>query len=119
MTDDRQSTGVEHETEEQASGGGAIGTVVGATIGPFGAALGTVVDDTRFALKLSVGGVSAGDTTDPGAGTSGTGIDPDATTVEIADADGPDSGAADQRADPDAVDGDDVDSEAPGTNDED
>ena len=53
MTENTQSTEIDGD---EARGRGPIGTVVGATLGPFGAAVGTVVDDTRFALMLSVGG---------------------------------------------------------------
>jgi hypothetical protein len=75
MTENTQST----ETDgDESRGRGPIGTVVGATLGPFGAAVGTVVDDTRFALKLSVGGTGSG----------GGGVDRvESTTIEIEDAD--------------------------------
>jgi hypothetical protein len=69
MTEHTQST------DEQSRRRGPIGTVIGATLGPFGAAVGTVVDDTRFALKLSVGG--GGGASDGAEG----------TTIEVEDAD--------------------------------
>jgi hypothetical protein len=53
---------------------GPIGTIVGATLGPLGAAVGTVVDEDRFAFKLSVGTDA-----DEGGGMA------DATTIEIED----------------------------------
>jgi len=53
MTENTQSTETDGDVGRDR---GPIGTVVGATLGPFGAAIGTLVDDTRFALKLSVGG---------------------------------------------------------------
>jgi len=75
MTEHTQST----ETDgDEGRGRGPIGTVVGATLGPFGAAVGTVVDDTRFALKLSVGGTGSGGSRDHDSG--------DGTTIEIEDA---------------------------------
>ena len=75
MTEHTQST----ETDgDEDRGRGTIGTVVGATLGPFGAAVGTVVDDTRFALKLSVGGTGSGG----GASDGALGTD-----VEVEDAD--------------------------------
>ena len=74
MPENTQST----ETDgDESRGRGPIGTVVGATLGPFGAAVGTVVDDTRLALKLSVGGTGSG----------GDGVDRvESTTIEIQDA---------------------------------
>ena len=54
MTEHTQST------DEKGRRRGPIGTVVRATVGPLGAAAGTVVDGTRFALKLSVGGTGSG-----------------------------------------------------------
>jgi hypothetical protein len=59
---------------DDGRGRGPVGTVVGATFGSLGAAVGTVVDDTRFALKLSVGG--GGGASDGAEG----------TTIEIEDA---------------------------------
>ena len=74
MTEHTRST----ETDGDAGRGrGPIGTVVGATLGPFGAAVGTVVDDTRFALKLSVGGTGSG---------GGASDVAESTTIEIEDA---------------------------------
>jgi hypothetical protein len=54
---------------------GPIGTMVGATLGPLGAAVGTVVNEDRFAFKLSVGTGANDDD----------GMD-DATTIEIEEA---------------------------------
>lgn len=117
MTDERQSSDAEREADEERTGG-AIGTVVGATIGPFGAALGTVVDDTTFALKLSMGGArsAAGSGPDGAAAragdASGEPLAADATTIEIEDAEpveaDSDEGksATDDGADPEATDGD-------------
>ena len=62
---------------DEARGRGPIGTVVGARLGRFGAAVGTVVDDTRFALKLSVGGTGFGGGSSDGA---------EGTTIDIEDA---------------------------------
>jgi len=73
---------------------GAIGAVIGGTLGPVSATVATVataVDDTRFALRLSVGGTMFG---------GGTGYDSsEGTSIEIEDADevctdeGPDGAA--------------------------
>ena len=71
MTENTQSTETDGDVGRDR---GPIGTVVGATLGPFGAAFGTVVDDTRFALKLSAGG--GGGASDGAVG----------TTIEIEDA---------------------------------
>jgi hypothetical protein len=75
MTENPQST----ETDaDERRGRGPIGTVVGATLGQFGAAVGTVVDDTRLALKLSVGGRGSGGSPDRDSG--------EGTTIDIEDA---------------------------------
>jgi hypothetical protein len=81
MTENTQST------DEQGRRRGPIRSVVGATLGPFGAAVGTIVDDTRFALKLSVGGTGSGGSGDHDSG--------EGTTIEIEDADEWTDGASD------------------------
>jgi len=57
-----------------------VGIAIGSTLGPFSAAVGSVVSEDRFAFKLSVG---AGDNGDADDGFD----DADATTIEIEDAD--------------------------------
>ncbi|MFQ3319007.1 MAG: hypothetical protein ACI8UR_001061 [Natronomonas sp.] len=64
MTDD--------ETRDRST---PIGTVLGATFGPFGAAIGSVVDENRFAMTVSFGA---------GAMDDDDGLD-DATAIEIED----------------------------------
>lgn len=74
----------EREYEARADGStnrrgsrGPVGTVLGWTFGPFGAAVGSVVDENRFAFKLSIGaGGDRGRTDDRDRG----------TTIEIDDA---------------------------------
>jgi len=89
MTEDTRSDSADNRGARR----GPIGTVVGATLGPFGAAVGTVVDETRFALRLSVGTGAGG----RGGSESAAGR---ATTIDIedprnADADRTSSSAAD------------------------
>ncbi|PSQ42757.1 hypothetical protein BRD07_02995 [Halobacteriales archaeon QS_9_68_42] len=60
---------------------GAVGAVLGATLGPLEAAIGGVIDGTRFALGLSVGVDAAGDDA-----ADAPAIDEDATTIRMADA---------------------------------
>ncbi|MUV86680.1 hypothetical protein GJ631_08895 [Natronomonas sp. CBA1123] len=55
-----------------------VGIAIGSTLGPFSAAVGSVVSEDRFAFKLSVG---AGRDDDDGFD------DADATTIKIEDAD--------------------------------
>jgi hypothetical protein len=56
---------LEDMTEDDSRGRGdqsnPIGTVFGATFGPFGAAVGSVVSEDRFAFKFSVGTGANGD----------------------------------------------------------
>lgn len=53
-----------------------IGTMIGASLGPLGAAVGTVVDENRLAVTFSIGTNADDDD----------GMD-DATTIEIEDSD--------------------------------
>jgi len=70
VTDDRQDAASEGDDRRS---GGPIGTVLGAALGPFGAAVGGVVDENRFAVTFSVGtGATSG-------------RDDEATTIEIED----------------------------------
>lgn len=105
MSEDTQSTGTEGTDRRR----GPVGTVVGATLGPVGAALGTVVDDTRFALTFSVG--MGADRTD-GDGTTGRGPDR-GTTIEIDGAEG--GGAASSDSGPGGAAEDASDAAAGGT----
>lgn len=78
MTDDTDAPETERETRRRR---GPIGTVLGATLGPFGAAIGTVIDEDRVALTFSLGtGAGSGDEN------GGTTLASDATTIEIEDA---------------------------------
>jgi hypothetical protein len=61
---------------------GPVGTMVGATLGPLGAAVGTVVDENRLAFKFSIG--TNADDDDGGA---------DATSIEIEDSEAKAEGA--------------------------
>jgi hypothetical protein len=70
-----------------------VGIAIGSTLGPFSAAVGSVVSEDRFAFKLSVGAGNNGDGDD--------GFDDaDATTIEIENADG----ETDEKADEDTED---------------
>lgn len=71
-------------SDEQSSSTGPIGTVLGATLGPFGAAVGSVVDENRFGLRFAFG---SGASTDESADSSDAG-----TTIEIEDSEGGDDG---------------------------
>jgi hypothetical protein len=67
-----------------------VGIAIGSTLGPFSAAVGSVVSEDRFAFKLSVG-----------AGSDDDGFDEDnAATIEIEDADD----ETDEKADEDTED---------------
>ncbi|MEF8807128.1 hypothetical protein [Natronomonas sp.] len=72
---------------------GPIGTMIGASLGPLGAAVGTVVDENRFALKFSIGTNADDDD----------GMD-DATTIEIEDSDEEKADAEGEEAETDAED---------------
>ncbi|WP_254839239.1 hypothetical protein [Natronomonas marina] len=69
MTDDRRRTDGDGHRERDDRPAGPVGAVLGATLGPFGAAVGGVVDANRLAVKLSVG--------------TGADADDDGTTIEI------------------------------------
>lgn len=53
--DERSQERSEERWAERDRTGGPIGTIVGWSLGPFGAAIGGVVDANRFALKVSFG----------------------------------------------------------------
>jgi hypothetical protein len=72
---------------ERRTASDPVGTMLGLTFGPFGAAVGSVVDSDRFAMKFSFG-TGARDAA------RGDGLE-DATTVEIVDASDADSTATD------------------------
>jgi hypothetical protein len=86
MTEHTQSTETDGDEDRVR---GPIGTVVGATFGPLGAAAGTVVGETRFALKLSVGGTGSGGGASDGAlGTNIEVEDADESSVDRTEGDG-------------------------------
>lgn len=74
--DERDQKRSEERLDERGRTGGPIGTVIGWSLGPFGAAIGGVVDADRFALKVSVGADRNLD---------GTVRTADGTTIEIED----------------------------------
>ena len=82
------------ETERRRPAGGPVGTVLGLTVGPFGAAVGSLVDGDRFAFKFAfgAGGVDAGGPDRDGGGRDG--LD-EAVTVEVEDPAGRDADARD------------------------
>lgn len=82
------------KSRDREESGGPIGTMVGATLGPLGAAVGTVVDEDRFALKFSIG-TNANDDD---------GMD-DATTIEIVDSE-------EEKADAEEAEGEEAETDA-------
>lgn len=88
----REQAGGRERDGDRRSTTGPFGTMLGATFGPVGAAVGSVVDETRVAFTFSVGtGVGASGADDGDRGDDG--LD-DPATIEIEDVgDGKKSGA--------------------------
>jgi hypothetical protein len=82
-TDERRTTESDGERSHGDRSAGPVGTVLGATLGPFGAAIGVVVDEDRFAVRVPV---------DAG-GRAGPGTDDGATAIEITDPESDATGA--------------------------
>jgi hypothetical protein len=98
MTDDRQDAA--REGDDRRSGG-PIGTVLGATLGPFGAAVGGVVDENRFAVTLSVGTGATGERDDEATTIEIGNVGPEATGESDADESGANGAADTESADED------------------
>ncbi|MFT4882704.1 MAG: hypothetical protein ACI8U4_000198 [Natronomonas sp.] len=80
---------------------GPIGTMIGASLGPLGAAVGTVVDENRLAVTVSIGTNADDDD----------GMD-DATTIEIEDSE-------EEKADAEEAEGEEAEGEEAETDSED